>query len=126
MDSLIETISPQPTFSKNIIDDKSLKNVESEKNEKPISTEISAMLFEELRQLRMIIAREKRIPAYMVFDDKTLMEIVEILPDTDELMLQVKGVGPVKLKMYGADFIKVIKKFKTEFNISHGNKKSSA
>lgn len=79
--------------------------------------DIYKLLFEELRKQRKILADEKQLPAYMIFDDKTLQEIVETLPDTDDLFLQVRGVGPTKLKMYGPYFMSLIKKFKTNHQI---------
>lgn len=79
--------------------------------------DIYKLLFEELRKQRKMLADEKQLPAYMIFDDKTLQEIVETLPDTDELFLQVRGVGPIKLKMYGPYFISLIKKFKSDHQI---------
>lgn len=69
-------------------------------------------LFNELRKERMRLARERGVPAYIVFDDKTLIEIAETMPVSESLMLQIRGVGPVKLRLYGAHFINVVKKFK--------------
>lgn len=73
----------------------------------------SKKLYDELRKERMRLAVEKRLPPYLIFNNKTLHEMVETLPDTDELMIKVRGVGPRKLQMYGSHFIPIIKQFKT-------------
>jgi len=86
----------------------------------------SEKLFEELRSLRRKLASERKVPAYMVFDDKTLAEMAESLPDTEELLLQIKGVGPTKLQMYGPQFISVLKKFKVENKLTSKSKIDSA
>lgn len=78
------------------------------------NSNLTKKLFEELRRERMRLASERGQPAYMIFDDKALHEMVEALPDTNEMMSQIRGVGPTKLRMYGDHFIAVIKKFKSE------------
>lgn len=74
--------------------------------------QLQKRLFDELRKERKRIADEKGVPVYIVFDNKTLEEIAEIMPVSESLMLQIKGVGPVKFRMYGILFINVVKKFK--------------
>ena len=70
------------------------------------------MLFEELRKERMRIAREEKVPAYIIFYDRTLRKIAGVLPDTDLQML--KMIGPSKYQKYGPQFVTVVKKFKSE------------
>lgn len=69
-------------------------------------------LFEELRNLRKQIAEEKNIPVYMVFDNRTLTEMSEEMPETESDIMEIWGVGPVKFQMYGEQFLAVIKKSK--------------
>lgn len=69
------------------------------------------MLFEELRKERMRIAREEKVPAYIVFYDRTLRKIARVMPDTDLQML--KMIGPSKYQKYGSQLIAVVKKFKS-------------
>lgn len=85
-------------------------------DDKPNVKEVfdSNLLFEELRKERLQIARELKLPAYLIFYDKTLHRMAHIMPDTDELML--KTVGPSKYQMYGSRFIAVVKAFKTNTN----------
>ena len=58
--------------------------------------------FEILRSWRAGIAREKGIPAYMIFSDKTLQEISRKIPRSLEELRGVHGVGENKLSQYGA------------------------
>ncbi|MCM1327424.1 MAG: DNA helicase RecQ [Bacteroidales bacterium] len=68
-------------------------------------------LFESLRKLRMEIAREESLPPYIIFNDKTLIEMCEKLPVTEKDMLKVSGVGQNKLEKYGGRFMGVIEAF---------------
>ncbi|MDT0643973.1 DNA helicase RecQ [Zunongwangia sp. F363] len=65
-------------------------------------------LFEKLRQLRLKIAREEEIPAYLIFNDATLKEMEKERPMTDEDFMQINGVGRRKMQDYGYQFIKEI------------------
>ncbi len=65
-------------------------------------------LFEKLRAVRMDIARREKIPPYIVFSDKTLVHMCILRPTDKEEMLQVSGVGEMKFKKYGDDFLKAI------------------
>lgn len=66
-------------------------------------------LFEKLRQLRLEIAREEHLPPYIVFSDKTLVDMCAKMPGTKEEMLNVMGVGEVKYQKYGERFLEVLK-----------------
>lgn len=68
-------------------------------------------LFEELRSLRMEIAKEEKVPPYMVFSDKTLAGMSSERPQTLNEMLEVSGVGQFKLEKYGERFLEGIKLF---------------
>ncbi len=65
--------------------------------------------FEQLRQLRKEIATANKVPPYVIFSDKTLKELAQLLPTTKEEMLDVHGVGEVKFERYGELFIQRIK-----------------
>lgn len=73
-------------------------------------TEKSEILFETLRGLRAEIAREEKVPPYIVFSDKTLVFMSRIKPKNREEMLQVTGVGEYKLERYGLRFLETIRK----------------
>lgn len=63
--------------------------------------------FEDFKALRASIAKELRIPAYIVFGDKTLYTLAEQLPTTKEEMLNISGIGEVKFERYGELFLKL-------------------
>lgn len=67
-------------------------------------------LFAELKALRLSIAKEKNIPPYVVFHDKTLIDMAKNRPSTYEKMSLVPGVGQSKLKKYGQIFLNIIEK----------------
>ncbi|MEN6404071.1 MAG: DNA helicase RecQ [Armatimonadia bacterium] len=71
----------------------------------------SEALFERLRALRLELARQKRVPAFQVFADATLRDMAQRQPRTPEEMLEVKGVGEVKLARYGEAFLQVLREF---------------
>jgi len=61
--------------------------------------------FESFRSLRMRIATESDVPAYIVFSDKTLLDMAQKLPQSKSEMLEVNGIGEVKYKRYGEAFL---------------------
>ena len=65
-------------------------------------------LWEKLRTLRLELAREHNIPAYVIFHDSTLKEMVNSLPRTLQEMRQIPGIGRRKLDLYGARFLALI------------------
>ena len=68
-------------------------------------------LFDKLKELRLEIAREEKIPPYIVFNDKTLIDMCAKMPTTKSDMLNVSGVGENKYGKYGERFIAVIKEY---------------
>jgi ATP-dependent DNA helicase RecQ len=66
---------------------------------------IDEALFESLRALRKELADRQRVPAYIVFSDKVLIELADRRPTTPAEMLEVPGVGPAKLERYGSAFL---------------------
>ena len=65
-------------------------------------------LFDALRALRRELADEVGVPAYIVFGDRVLLEMVDRKPETHRALLQVPGVGQAKLERYGDAFLEVI------------------
>ena len=68
-------------------------------------------LFDKLKELRLEIAREEKMPPYIVFNDKTLIDMCAKMPITKSDMLNVSGVGENKYGKYGERFIAVIKEY---------------
>ena len=74
-------------------------------------TEKEESLFEKLRALRLEIAREEKVPPYIVFSDKTLTHMCLVKPKTKEEMMTVSGVGQFKFEKYGDRFLACISSF---------------
>jgi ATP-dependent DNA helicase RecQ len=68
-----------------------------------------AALFEALRRRRSELAKEQRVAAYVVFADKTLIDMARRKPATVAEMGAVHGVGAAKLRQYGEVFLDVIR-----------------
>ncbi len=75
--------------------------------------EVNTDLYEELKKLRSSISKEKNLPAYVIFSDKSLKQMAIDLPVTENQFLGISGVGMNKMEQYGADCMEVIRKFKT-------------
>ena len=90
----------------------------AEKEEKKKSSLVSNVshpyiteLFDELKKMRTAFARDESVPPYVVFSDATLIEMATFLPQNGEEMLQISGVGDVKMDKYGFDFLQTIKQY---------------
>ena len=95
-------------------EDKITKRKEKpKKNKKGMDSLTSAgfKLFDKLKELRLEIARAEKIPPYIVFNDKTLIDMCAKIPTTKSDMLNVSGVGENKYGKYGERFIAVIKEY---------------
>ena len=68
-------------------------------------------LFEQLRGLRTQIAREENIPPYIIFTDKTLVDMCVKLPFSRADMMKVSGVGENKYARYGERFLSAIEEY---------------
>jgi ATP-dependent DNA helicase RecQ len=62
-------------------------------------------LFERLRALRKALADERKVPAFVVFSDRTLLEMAARKPRTRAALLELFGVGQRKLQEYGESFL---------------------
>ena len=66
--------------------------------------------FQRLRTLRKRLADERGVPAYIVFSDQALWEMIDRRPTTRAEMLDVSGVGPAKLDQYGEAFLEALQR----------------
>ena len=76
-----------------------------------------AELFEQLKSKRKIVADNEGVPAYIVFNDKTLEEMVNRLPQSEESFFQIHGIGPVKVEKYAHLFLPIIRSYCEEHRI---------
>lgn len=65
-------------------------------------------LFDKLRALRLEIAREESMPPYIIFNDKTLIDMAASVPTSKSEMMLVSGVGENKYRKYGDRFLVLI------------------
>lgn len=68
-------------------------------------------LFAKLRALRKELADADDVPPYVVFNDKTLAEMAQLMPTNDSEFLKVSGVGFTKLNKYGSPFLHAIRDY---------------
>ncbi len=82
-----------------------------EKSTAASEASFNAELFEDLRTLRLELAREEGVPPFMIFSDASLKDMARIMPQGEEDFLKVSGVGQVKLKKYGTAFLEAVKAY---------------
>lgn len=68
-------------------------------------------LYEALREKRKDLAHEQKVPAFMIFSDRSLHDMARIKPQNAADFLEVNGVGQAKTERYGQIMMKVIRKF---------------
>ena len=68
-------------------------------------------LFTALKSWRLDVSREAGHPAYMVFSDATLIAIAEAMPQDVSSLLDVPGVGPVKVEAYGPQVLEILSEY---------------
>ncbi len=83
------------------------------KSDKLANKNYDKQLFARLRKLRKSIADEEGLPPYVVFNDATLIDMVEVLPTSYGEMLAVNGVGEKKLEKYADPFLDAIQEYLT-------------
>ena len=74
----------------------------------------SADLFEQLRALRMRLAHAEKLPPYLVFGDKTLVDMCAKAPRQLEDMKEIYGMGERKFAKYGKQFFAAIEDYRRE------------
>lgn len=73
-------------------------------------------LFEALRNLRKQLAAAEGVPPYVVFSDKTLLDMCDKAPQSTDELLAVSGVGAFKAEKYGRAFLEEIGRFLPPFS----------
>jgi cytoplasmic iron level regulating protein YaaA (DUF328/UPF0246 family) len=71
-------------------------------------SEEDAPLLSALKAKRRALAEAARVPAYVIFTDRTLIEMAETKPQSLDEIARISGVGATKLERYGAAFLEVI------------------
>ena len=78
---------------------------------------VNAELYLRLKKVRKEIADARGIPAYVVFHDRTLLEMCEKLPSTPSAFSGISGVGTRKLENYGDVFLREIRAYAEEYGL---------
>ncbi|MBW1699596.1 MAG: DNA helicase RecQ [Deltaproteobacteria bacterium] len=91
--------------------------------EKETDLEHDRLLFDELRKKRKVLADDAHVPPYVIFSDKSLIEMATFYPHTKETFLDIHGVGTEKCAKYSSHFLNVIKEYCSEHNIKERPKK---
>ena len=75
----------------------------------PVAAGADEALLGALKALRTRLAQAQKVPAYVVFSDRTLVELATHRPGTQGAMREIHGVGDAKLERYGDAFLEVIR-----------------
>jgi len=94
------------------------KGATSVRREIEIASDEARALWAALRQCRRDLAEEQNVPAYMIFGDATLKQMLDERPTTLEAMHCIHGVGDRKLDAFGMSFVQVILQHKQRYKIS--------
>jgi superfamily II DNA helicase RecQ len=65
-------------------------------------------VFQTLKKWRLSIARANDVPAFVIFNDKTLHAIASARPRSAASLLAVSGIGPTKAAQYGEDVLRLV------------------
>ena len=95
------------------------------KGKKQEDIEYNHALFATLRQKRKEMADEAGVPPYVIFSDRTLIEMAAYYPQSAESLLNISGVGRVKQRQYGDAFLGEIKSFCAEHGLTEKSKRAS-
>ena len=80
----------------------------AQKPASPLTSGTDKALYENLKAARSALAKAQKVPAYVIFHDKTLTELAQHKPGSLEAMLDISGIGEAKLKRYGKALLNVI------------------
>ncbi len=93
---------------------------------KRIDVEHDGELFDILRKKRKELADAENVPPYIIFSDKSLVEMSIFYPQDPRSMKEIYGVGTRKLEKYGEIFINLIREYCSERGIQGKNKSGNA
>ena len=74
-----------------------------------IASDADGALLDSLKALRSKLAKAQNVPAYVVFSDRTLVELATHRPGSEAAMREIHGIGDTKLARYGAAFLDVVR-----------------
>ncbi len=65
-------------------------------------------LLDALKEWRRLLAKASSVPAYVVFNDATLRAVATCLPGSRDQLLDISGIGPVKVERYGDAILEIV------------------
>jgi ATP-dependent DNA helicase RecQ len=74
-----------------------------------IASDADGALLDALKALRSKLAKSQNVPAYVVFSDRTLVELATHRPGSEAAMREIHGIGDAKLARYGTAFLEVVR-----------------
>ena len=101
-------LSGDTVFNYKNVNSKSLLPSGKSQKSLPKIIGVNEELLAKLKVKRLDIAREKRVPAFVIFSDRSLTEMAAKRPQSESQFLDINGVGPQKLKEYGKTFLSLI------------------
>lgn len=116
-DPEFQTITLTPTAGEVLYRGKAVHMMVPRQAEEPAAAEITeqaADLLDALKELRLNLAREAGIPAYVVFSNATLTDMAQKRPKTLSEFKRVSGVGELKAQWYGEAFLTRIREYQEE------------
>ena len=91
----------------------------------PGTPDYDRVLFDKLRGLRNRIAKRRNLPPYVIFSDVTLQQMSHCIPQSRENLSRMSGVGSVKLKELGGEFLAAIRSHAREHGLEDRTPPSS-
>ncbi|BAN32630.1 ATP-dependent DNA helicase [Mycobacterium avium subsp. hominissuis TH135] len=73
------------------------------------AADIDEDLLVRLKAWRLDVAKEQKVPAYVVFTDNTLIAIAELRPGDEQALIAIPGIGARKLEQYGPDVVELVR-----------------
>ncbi|MBZ4550060.1 ATP-dependent DNA helicase UvrD2 [Mycobacterium avium subsp. hominissuis] len=73
------------------------------------AADIDEDLLVRLKAWRLDVAKEQKVPAYVVFTDNTLIAIAELRPGDEQALIAIPGIGARKLEQYGPDVLELVR-----------------
>lgn len=95
-----------------------VKDKKKSKRKRKTDLDFDKELFDLLAQKRKEIAKEKKVPPYVIFHNKTFEALAYYMPTTKEDFMAIKGVGNKKFKSYGDIFMGIIEEYIKNSDIS--------
>lgn len=75
-------------------------------------------LYKRLKKLRDSISTKREMPIYLIAGSKTLEELANYLPQTEDELVRIKGFGKVKVQKFGSEFLEIIRNYCSENGLS--------